>query len=368
MTNDDPLRIAVSDRVLALQLGGNTRYAEAVYEGLDRHGVRRVDLGPLTHLGARSPSVVRSIDYALAEGLLYGRRARAAGADVFHAVADTGPVVPDRIPVVATIQGYGGRYFAARSRAGEALWRRRVHRCAALATTVITGSESSKRDIVECFDVPPQRVEVIRHGIDHERFSPGEVAPERLAPLGIGDAGFILYVGNIDPRKRVDLVLDAWEASTLRAQGLVLVLASRHAWGADDVVARVAAGVPGVIWLRDADDDLVRDLYRAARAFVFPSEYEGFGFPALEAQACGAPVVASNRGALAENLADSAQILPQLDAKLLAEMLEEVVGDDVLAADLRSRGFRNVERFRWERSIEAHLGVFRAAASGGPRR
>lgn len=364
MTSIDPLRIAVSDRVLAQQVGGNTRYVETVYEGLLASGVERVDLGPFTALGRRGPSPARSIDYAVAEGLFYGRRARAAGAHLFHAVADTGPVVPDRLPVVATIQGYGGRYFAARSRLGEALWRRRVQRCATLATSVITGSESSKRDIVECFGVAAPRVHVIRHGIDHDRFCPGAVSPARLEAAGVEPDRFVLYVGNIDPRKRVDLVLDAWEASDLATTGRHLVLASRHAWGADDVVARVSRGVRGVRWLRDADDDMIRDLYRSARAFVFPSEYEGFGFPVLEAQACGAPVIASDRGALAENLGSSARILARLDASVLADELLEIVASDDRCAELRELGLVNVQRFRWEASVEEHRRVLTEAASG----
>lgn len=364
MTAPETLRIAVSDRVLSQQVGGNTRYVETVYGGLRAHGVQAVELGPLTSLGRRGPSPARSVDYAIAEGLFYGRRARAAGAHLFHAVADTGPVISDQLPVVATIQGYGGRYFAARSRAGEALWRRRVQRCAQLATAVITGSESSKRDIVECFGVAATQVHVIRHGIDHERFRPGAPSPQRLDAAGVEPGRFILYVGNIDPRKRVDLVLDAWEASGLAATGRHLVLASRHAWGADDVVARVSRGVAGVRWLRDADDDMIRDLYRSARAFVFPSEYEGFGFPVLEAQACGAPVIASDRGALAENLGSSARILARLDAGLLADELRELVESDDRCLELRERGLANVQRFRWEASASEHLEVLSAAASG----
>lgn len=364
MSGATPLRIACSDRVLSRQVGGNTRYVEAVYDGLRAHGVEPVELGPLTPLGRRGPSPARSVDYALAEGLLYGRRARAAGAHLFHAVADTGPVISDRLPVVATIQGFGGRYFAARSRAGEALWRRRVQRCAQLATTVITGSESSKRDIVECFGVSATQVEVIRHGIDHQRFQPGVPSPERLDAAGVEPGRFILYVGNIDPRKRVDLVLDAWELSGLAASGRHLVLASRHAWGADDVVARVSRGVAGVRWLRDADDDMIRDLYRSARAFVFPSEYEGFGFPVLEAQACGAPVIASDRGALAENLGSSARTLSRLDAALLADELRQIVASDDRCAELRELGLVNVQRFRWETSVAEHLQVLTEAASG----
>ncbi len=360
----DPLRIAVSDRVLAHQVGGNTRYVETVYSGLTARGVELVRLGPLTPLGRRGPSPARSIDYAFTEGFAYGRRARASGAQVFHAVADTGPVLPDRIPMVATIQGYGGRYFAARSRRGEWLWRKRVQRCAALATTVITGSESSKRDIVGCFSVPAARIEVIRHGIDHHRFQPGPVSPERLEAAGVVPGDFLLYVGNIDPRKRVDLVLDAWEASDLASTGRVLVLASRHAWGAEDVVTRLRAGVRGVHWLRDADDEMIRDLYRTARAFVFPSEYEGFGFPVLEAQACGAPVIASDRGALAENLGSSARILGRLDSSSLADELRLLVASDDLCAEMRERGLVNAQRFRWDVSVADHLRVLARAASG----
>lgn len=348
--------VAVSGRVLDKQVGGNTRYAREVYSRLHNYGV--------SHSISRPRFVrdsTRSAQYALFEGVQLPALPP-ADADVLHFPADTGAWSRGRRPIVATVHGLATMHIdGVRSRRGDAVWRTRVGALVRAADRIITVSESSARDISKAFPGSASRIVPILHGIDHELFKPDHDTP---APPVLREHGvlgrYFAYVGNIDPRKNVVELCRA--ATTVFSQHRIpTVISGSPAWDSSEIMDAIASS-PGVIYLgRTSDEDMVAIL-RNALAFCFPSRYEGFGFPVLEAMACGTPVICSDRGSLAEIAEDSALVLKNIDAKSIATAMSAVIEDSTLRADLTSRGLQRAQEFTWEKSARMHASVFREVA------
>ncbi|MBO0982883.1 glycosyltransferase family 1 protein [Rathayibacter sp. SD072] len=348
--------VLVSARVLDKQVGGNTRYARTVYGGLAEQGV--------SHVLARPPlegGKARSAAYGLFEGLAMPLL-KPSGIDVLHFPADTGPLVPGRLPIVGTIHGLATLHVAdVRKKNSDRVWRARVGRLAAVATTIITVSESSARDIAVVAPEAAAKTVVIPHGIDHNTFNTraGERDSVERAQLGV-EGPYFLYMGNLDPRKNV-IELCRAASKVFDETGVPLVVSGAPAWDSEAIL-RTVKGTRGVTYLGRVSDEALVPLLRGALAFCFPSTYEGFGFPVVEAMACGVPVICSDRGSLAEVAGDAALVLSAINADAIAAEMRRVVGDSGLRDDLRRRGIANAQRFQWSGSIAAHARVFEEAA------
>jgi glycosyltransferase involved in cell wall biosynthesis len=238
------------------------------------------------------------------------------------------------------------------------------------ADALIAVSDQTKRDVVALYGVPAERIHVIPEGVA-PRFQPVE-DPARQAALrqrlGLPER-FLLYLGTIEPRKNLIGLLDAYHALVTAGEEADLVIAGRPGWLYSPVFAHVRRlGLEQRVhftgWIDDAD---VPTLLSAARAFVFPSLYEGFGLPPLEAMACGTPVVVSNASSLPEVVGEAGVLVSPTDRAALAEALRRVLADDALVASLREKGLRQARRFRWENAALETLAVYRTVA-GGMRR
>lgn len=229
---------------------------------------------------------------------------------------------------------------------------------------IIADSESTKRDILHFGWAEEERVCVAHLGVDG-RFGPvrdAEVVSEVRRKYGL-PREFILFVGMIEPRKNVDILVDAYTADSVSNQ-FDLVLAGRLGWGCSGLMQKIASSrirgsirVPGYV-----DDADLPALYSAATAFVYPSQYEGFGLPVLEAMACGAPVITSSFSSLPEVAGDAAILLDPNDMGALASALQRIVKDAKLRAELSGRGRERAKLFTWERTAEKTLEVYRNAA------
>jgi glycosyltransferase involved in cell wall biosynthesis len=239
----------------------------------------------------------------------------------------------------------------------------RTKRTAWRARKVITISTFSSNEIASLYDLPPDRIVVIPCGVSDDfcpRRDPAEFSELRRR-IGLPDATFILFIGGADPRKNHGALVSAFarRADELKDHRLVLVGDPVHRFGnMHQTVAQ--CGVEGRVLCpgRLPIQDMVR-LYSHASLFVFPSLYEGFGMPVIEAMACGAPVVTSNRASLPEVAGDAAVLVnPESDDEL-AEAMVRLVRDASLRESLRAKGFVRAKQFTWERAARQTLAVYK---------
>ena len=236
------------------------------------------------------------------------------------------------------------------------------------ASRIVVASRSTADDVAASFPDSREKLRVIQHGVDEE-FVPlaeGGIRSERER-LGV-QGGFFLFVGSLEPRKNVGLLLDAWE--TLRAErpeaALPLLLAGPPGWKNRELQARIEALRPqGVRHLGRLERGALARLVASATALVYPSLYEGFGLPVAEAMACGVPVVVSDRSCLPELAGDAGLTVDADDAASLAAALESLATDPERARQLGRRGLERARALTWERAASGLSAVFREALDGG---
>jgi glycosyltransferase involved in cell wall biosynthesis len=225
---------------------------------------------------------------------------------------------------------------------------------------VITVSESAKADILKFGKVKADHVCVIPLGVE-ERFQ--QIQDERRLSIVREkyalERDFILFVGMIEPRKNLENLVDAFLADSL-PQLCDLVLAGSLGWGYSELLRKIEASndKESIRMLGYVDDADLPALYNAATAFVYPSFYEGFGLPILEAMACGTPVITSSISSLPEVAGDAALLVDPTDTKALAFALQRLVKDSSLREDLSRRGLQRSGLFTWRQSAEKTLTVY----------
>lgn len=227
------------------------------------------------------------------------------------------------------------------------------------ADHVVSISAWSRDRAMARFRVPADRFTVVHHGVDHARFA-GDPAPEPPDPM-------LLSLGNSKPYKNLPTLLEAFARVAAADPHVTLVLVGRG----DSVPelrrqARRLRIADRVHWTGMVDDAEVLRLLRTARALVFPSLIEGFGFPLVEAMAAGCPVVTSSIPVIEEVVGDAALRVPPTDAAALADAMTRVLGDAALRASLRERGKERAGRFQWQQAAQATLEAYRKAAPGLP--
>jgi len=234
-----------------------------------------------------------------------------------------------------------------------------------VADQIICVSERTREDLQRRLRVPERKLNVIHHGVDHvDRVSrPDRVSEVFLETLAL-PPGFVLYAGSLDLRKNVQLVLDACEKLWNRGEPLTLVLLGQAWFGSNDVekrIARLRSAGRDVRPLGYQPDPIFYELIRRAGVFVFPSFYEGFGLPPLEAMRLSVPSVVSDGGALPEIVGDGALCVSPRDPVALAETLSRLLASETERRALGERGRRRTEAFRWKATASATLEVYRKA-------
>lgn len=224
------------------------------------------------------------------------------------------------------------------------------------ADRIITVSEASKRDILEYFRIPPEKIEVIYNGIGARFWEPpSDEQMDRVQQRYQLTDPFILYAGNIRPHKNLERLIDAFQL--LRRGGfdqLKLLIIG-------DEISKYATLRRAVHrhklhkhvrFLGFVPDETLAALYRLAAVFVFPSLYEGFGLPPLEAMVSGTPVVTSNVSSLPEVCGDAALLVDPYDSEAIAGAVRMVLTDEALRNDLRTRGLARAREFSWSKSVK----------------
>lgn len=283
--------------------------------------------------------------------------------DLMHA---TDHLIPQfgKLPVVATLMDaipLSHPEWAAPTlrRVKNALWRRSVH----WASHVITISSYSKQQIVQHFDVPPEKISVIPLGVDQRWFGPlaSDVIGQTLRRYGLPDQ-FFLFVGTLQPRKNIARVIEAYRSLRPGVSNRVpLVIVGGAGWQCEQIVDALVSGAYGrsVVWLRHVPDDDLLALVKAATALVFPSLYEGFGLPVLEAFAAGTPVITSNGTALPEVAGDAAMLVDPRDTGAIAAAMLDVLENPELVNSLREKGYLRARAHSWDATAVLTQGVYR---------
>jgi glycosyltransferase involved in cell wall biosynthesis len=338
--------------------GGSETYARELCRALARVGSHRYEvlaptLAPESGGGLETvvatgypssttiPGRLRAMAGAsMRPGALAGRL---AGADVVHYPL-TVPVPPVDRPTILTLLDVQHLDLPALFPRGERLFRRLAYdRAARKADRVVVISEWTRERVVEQLELDPERVHAIHLAVDHERFSPDPTVTREP---------FLLYPARPWPHKNHARLFEAFAVLRGARPELRLVLTG---------VGHDAAGLPAGVEARGGvpTDELV-SLYRRAAAVVFPSLYEGFGLPPLEALACGCPVAASRAGSLVEVLGDAAVLFNPDDPAAIAGGIAEALDR---AAELGRRGPERAAAFTWETTARAHDAVYALAAS-----
>ncbi len=233
------------------------------------------------------------------------------------------------------------------------------------AQRILAVSGATKRDLVHLLGVDPDRIDVVWHGVDHARFKPepdSDDAARVLRAIGHRDP-YVLYLGAGDARKDLDTLLKAYAASRVRGEARLVIAGRLHPARLQRLfaLARELGVSARVTFAGYIDEPLIPALYRGSRVHVFPSRYEGFGLPVLEALACGAPTITSPGSSLDEVAGDAAELVPCGDVAALGTSLERLFFDEARRQELRVRGLARAEHFTWSRAAQETLTFWRRA-------
>ncbi len=251
----------------------------------------------------------------------------------------------------------------------RAYTRRLIPRSIRRADRVVVVSSSVRRELVEQFNVPDEEIAIISPAVDTGRFRPRSAHEVRavIARYGL-ESPYILYTGTLEPRKNIVGLLDAYAALPAALRGrFELVLVGGKGW-LDTQIRKRLQELSGMRirttgYVPDAD---LPAIYSGAELFVYPSFYEGFGMPPLEAMACGVPVIVSDSSSLPEVVGDAAVKVAPGDTDALSKAMELVLSDGEHAARMRERGLRQAQRFTWvESARRMQLLIDELLAKGG---
>ncbi len=264
------------------------------------------------------------------------------------------PPLRSPVPLVFTIHDLIHLRFPEETSAHKQAYYRLVVRPAAgRAYRVLTVSEFSKREILEWAGLPKEKVLVVGNGVGSEFSSEGK--------RNVSGYPYLFYVGNLKPHKNLQRLLKAFARSGLSGEVRLLCTGSP-----DEPSLRLIRDMgleDCVIFKGVIPDEELPAYYRGALALVFPSLYEGFGLPALEAMACGTPVVTSGITALPEVVGDAAVVVDPYDAESIAWGIRRVVEDNALREELRRKGIERAKQFSWDRTAELTWKVLQEAGN-----
>lgn len=230
------------------------------------------------------------------------------------------------------------------------------------AEKIIAVSEFTKQEILKYFKIPEEKIHVIYEANEAPKYSEEELR-EKARALNLLDKKYFLFIGTLEPRKNLENLIKAFEEFTARNSqyDYRLILAGGLGWKYQPILRAMKSSVvsKNIEYLGYIDEGVKFSLLRNAEALVFPSLYEGFGLPVLEAMSFGAPVIASNIPALAEVGGDAVLYFNPLSPPDIREKMENVAFDALLKKDLREKGLGRAKKFDWRTAAEKTLEVYR---------
>lgn len=354
--------VLVNGRFLTQAVTGVQRYAREITRQLVKHfphlkvcvPARAVSVAQDSGLPVESFGRLRGHGW---EQLELPARARRAAGSVLINLCNTGPLAYSRqivtlhdIAFLHQPKWYGRRFYY--------FYRFLIPRLVRRSAKIVTDSEFSRRQIIERLRVASNRVAVVPCAVSSNFREPARkrAAPER--PAYPRYSRYIVAVSSLDPRKNLERLILAFRALNSTELELRIVGSTSRVF-AGTKVKTLSEGVPGVRFCGRISDEAMAELYGEAEFSVFPTLYEGFGLPPLEAMACGCPVVVSGVTSLPEVCGDAAHYVDPYSVEDIARGMRDVLNDADLRADLRRKGRERIRAFSWERSGEALAQIVR---------
>ena len=379
------MKVGLSTSVIQRGLSGVAQYVFALVAAMARHPARPdltlfvlEDDVPLFDFAKEDTNIVPVSERfrSPAKNILWHQTAlpwlaRAHRLEVLHVPSYRRMLLPRPCPLVTTIHDLApfhvaGKYDWKRMFYGRVVARWLAHR----QDRIIAVSQNTGHDILGCFKLPAEKVSVIHNGLDHARFFPGsnESAKQFVTERYDLRAPYFLYVARLEhPGKNHVRLIEAFNRFKAETGSAWQLVFGGSDWqGAETIHAAIGASPfrRDIRCLGFVDNDALPMLYRAASVFVYPSLFEGFGFPPLEAMACGCPVLCSTRGALGEVVGDAAATVNPEDVPALQAQLAALAAGGELRATLRAAGLARARRFDWQRTASKTLDVYAAALAG----
>jgi len=370
------LHIAIDAHSVGAKLGGNETYATNLIEALaeidqlNRYTLYVTKREAIERFANRWPnfSVKQTLPHTplVRIPLTLTRELRRHPVDVLHVQYTAPPLTP--CPVVATIHDLAFEHLPETfNRRSWMQLRFTVRRTARRAAQIITVSEYSKQDISKTYKIEPRRILVTP-----------EAAPPRFSPVtdetelkkvrknyGI-ERDYILSLCSIQPRKNLVRLIEAYSLLRQSRPGVKLpqlVLAGKRGWRDGEIFTAAEQNLRGddILFTGYVADQDLTALYSGAHCFVYPSYFEGFGLPILEAMKCGAPVIAGNRTSIPELVADAGLLFDPFDTKALVEAFNRILDDADYRTDLRAKGFKRSGEFSWKATAQLTLRAYEKA-------
>jgi glycosyltransferase involved in cell wall biosynthesis len=363
LSADPAIRVAFELTGLELDVAGSSRAIRGVRDALAlRQDVELVDMAH----SAPPPLAASRIGRGLHRELLYmplrlPRLAARRGAQLLHCPVGVGPV-RSRLPLVITVNDVMALEHPEWFTRANALQQRLVlPRAVRAAARVLTPSRYTQERLVEICKADPGRVEVAPYGVD-AAFGPGPASGDLLERLGV-TGPYVLTVGTLQPRKNLQLALRAFERVAAAGAPHSLVVVGARGWRDEPLLEALQASPAGrrvQLLGRVSDEELV-ELYRGADCLLFPSLYEGFGFPVLEAMACGTPVLCARSTSLPELAGDAAELADPDDLDAFGSALADLLASSSRRDELEAAGLIRAREFSWGRCAELTVAAYRRA-------
>lgn len=370
------LRVGVDGRAFSSPAGGVRRYVSELYAAIAEHhpDVEVIAIGAMPH--AALPVGVRrrrAVAFPTNLGWMAASiplAVRGAGLDVYHAPAYTAPLWGVH-PQVLTIHDVSYERRPEWNAHRNDPVRRRFYRISALvADRIVTDSAFSRAEITAAYGIPASRIDVVPLAAGRS-FTPGAFDP--AAAPGSVRAPYALHVGDLHVRRNVctalGAVLRARRAHPTTARlSLVCAGVDRGTGSALVAQARDGGDAGALAVLGPVSEPALINLYRGAALLVYPSRYEGFGLPILEAMQCGIPVAGSRAASVPEVVGDAGILLDELDVEQWTQAIITIVSDAVVHADLSNKSIERAALYSWERTARETVAAFRAAVADAQHR
>jgi glycosyltransferase involved in cell wall biosynthesis len=303
----------------------------------------------------------RPITRILWEQVVQPGAIRRAGVDLIHGPAFVGPQIGE-IPSVVTIHDLSFLLYPQSFRWMNRLYLTHLSRWSVKrAERVIAVSASTRNDLMKWYAIAPDKIDIVHNGVDanYRPMEPSQIAEFR-ANHGLPDQ-FCLFVGTLEPRKNIVRLVEAYARLPKGRPPLMLV--GGRGWFYDEIYARVEAlGLEDEVhFVGYVPAEELPGWYNAATLFTYPSLYEGFGLPPLEAMACGTPVIASNASSLPEVIGHAGLTVAPDDVQALAETIARVLADRSLRQELGHRGRERALGFSWRKTASGTVASYRRA-------